>query len=904
MSDRVFLALYRVALRLAPRRLRDRHIDEQLKLIHDMLAEEVPPGRLSAAAWKLSHLGRALFASGAAHADQWRVPRLGGTPFNGAIGDARLAVRSLGRSPWYAGSTVIVLGAGLALFAVVFAVVDGVLFKPLPYPGADRLFVIDARVTSQPSARLAPVSQVEIDMWTSAAPDLKMTTVGATAGPFNRRNGVDQLMQTVDEHFFEVIGVHPEFGTFLPEDFDWRERAVRASGPSPKEMYWPVVISHSLWRRDFGADPSIVGRRITVSEREGGTFGHIVRGVLPADFVFPLDLGGRQPDVLYPEGLSLERRLADTRRNLYVLARVGGDTHAPALETRLREVTQRESRLRPSTDNAPHGAVAQQPFDALTLVPVGAHLGAAARPALRLIAGGAGLLLLIICLNVTGLTAVRGVDRAPDFAMRRALGASSWRLARMVGIEVLIVVVGGVMLGLGLAGPLLDITVSLLPASLVLLKAPAIDIRVFFAVAITSIGCVGLVALFPAVRASRFGIAATSGASSNRNSPVVRRGGLILIGAQAALGFILVTGGALTITSLALAWKANAGYDANRTVLLEAYITSYANRQDSIDKLSTARTRLLQVPGVTGLAASNIHMFTAMFPAVWAPVGARPVEGTTDHRVEQTFFEVMGFHVAEGRLPAKDEWAPNSPYAVISETAARLWWPGEASVVGRRIASTRQRSNPERTVVAVVNDARYESLDRQPLGSVYLPIDFTQQSGAVFTVRTAGDPANVLPGLLAVARDLGLRLERAVPLDEALFIATIHRALPAWLFGSLGAVGLVVLAVGTFGLLAMAAAQRTRELVIRVALGASSTNVISLLVRDQLSAVVIGLGAGAIVSYWTVALLESQLYQVSPFSPGVWLSSAATLLTVAVSATLIPSTRRSRINPADALRAE
>jgi hypothetical protein len=296
-------------------------------------------------------------------------------------------------------------------------------------------------------------------------------------------------------------------------------------------------------------------------------------------------------------------------------------------------------------------------------------------------------------------------------------------------------------------------------------------------------------------------------------------------------------------------------------------------------------------------------MFSGMFPSVWAPTGAQAGTGTTDHRVEHTFFDVMGLRALDGRLPDEGEWAPNSPFAVVSETTARLWWPGETAV-GRRIYSTRQPTSPERTVVAVVPDARYESLDREPLGAVYLPIDFASQYGAVFVVRTAGPPDDVIPGLLAVARETGLRIERAVPLDEALFVATVHRALPAWLFGSLGMVGLVVLAVGTFGLLAMAAAQRTRELVIRVALGASSGNVIRLLVRDQLAAVLAGLAAGAVVSYWTVALLQSQLYRVSPFSPAVWLTSAGVLIGVTTIATLIPSISKTRVDPALALRCE
>lgn len=895
MPKRLFLALYRIALRLAPRAVRDRHADEQMELIHRMLQEEAPRGLLSGLTWKLSRLVKAAWASVGAHADLGRGRRTSDQRLAGIGGDVRLALRSLSRSPWYAGSTVVVLGAGITLSATIFAVVDGVLFKPLPYPKGDRLFVVDAQDTSQQSPKLTPVSFVEVGIWEAAVPEVKFTTISAMVSPFDRRNGVSQLLRFVDESFFDVVGIPPQLGSFLPEDFDWRNRAVGPSGRNPRELYWPVVISHALWRHDFGMDPSVIGRRITRSEQGGTTFGVIVRGVLPEHFVFPLDVGGRQPDVLAPEGLALPQRRSNARRSLYVLARVDATASVAAVETRLREVTQRESRLHPSTDNAAHGGVAQNPFDTVTLVPVVEHLGATARPALRLIAGGAALLVLIICLNVTGLSAARTADRAADFAIRRALGASSWRIARMVGIEVMTLAAAGAVLGLWLSSPLLRMTLRLLPESLVLLKAPSIDIRVILAMALATLVCALLIAALPARRASRVG--------TGRNSRAVRKGGLVLIGAQAALGFILVTAGALTMTSLARAWANDIGFAANRTVMLEAYLSSYANSQDSFTKLTEARSRLSRVPGAAGVAATNIHMFSGMFAPGWAPIGSSPLDGTTDHQVEDTFFDVMGLHAIEGRLPDKGEWLPDGPFVVISETTARLWWPGE-SAIGRRIRHSRKIANPERTVAAVVRDARYESLDRDLLGAVYVPIDFEGRYGATFFVRTDRDPAAVIPGLLAVAQDTGLRLENAVPLDEAFFVAMVHRALPAWLFGSLGIVGLVVLAVGTFGLLAMAAAQRTRELVIRVALGASSTNVISLLVRDQLLAVTAGLVVGAIVSYSTAALLQSQLYRVSVFSPGVWLISAAMLLGVAFIATLIPSVQKARVDPALVLKSE
>jgi predicted permease len=729
---------------------------------------------------------------------------------------------------------------------------------------------------------------------------MTMTAISAQTSPFERHDGVDRLMRYVDEHFFDVVGIAPELGTFLAEDFIWRERA---AGRAPVELYWPVIISHTMWLQDFGGDPSIVGRRVTRSERSDGRFGHVVRGVLPVDFVFPLDFGTRQADVLAPEGLSPARRQADLNRRYYVLGRIDNTLSGRAVEERLREFTRRQSPSRPSSGGSLHAPVFLPPFDSVDLISIVEHLGASARPGLRLIAGGAVLLMLIICLNVVALASARGVGCASEFATRRALGASSWRVARLVGAEVAVLIVAGATLGLWLAAPLLRVTLQLLPDSLVLLKAPAIDLRVVSATAFAAAFCGGLIAVLPAIRASRLDGPTAGLSRTRRGNRAMRKGSGILIGAQAALGFMLVTAGALTMTSLAMTWSRDSGYAADRTVLLEAYISNYTSSQDSVDKLTVGRHKLSQVPGVIGLAASNISMFKGMFPPVWAPVGSPAVDGTTDHQVEQTFFEVMGIGIVEGRLPGKTEWSPMDPFAVVSETAARLFWPGE-SALGRQIRSTRQPDAPSRTVIGVVRDARYEALDRDPLGSVYLPIDFDSRYGGFFVARTEDDPAKVIPGMLAAAGETGLRVERAVPLDDALFVASVHRALPAWLFGSLGLVGLMVLGIGTFGLLAMAAAQRTRELVIRVALGASSASVVRLLVRDQLTAVALGLSVGAAVAYWTAALLEAQLYRVSPFSPAVWLTSAGVLLAVATLATVIPSIRQTCIDPAQALRAE
>jgi hypothetical protein len=281
-------------------------------------------------------------------------------------------------------------------------------------------------------------------------------------------------------------------------------------------------------------------------------------------------------------------------------------------------------------------------------------------------------------------------------------------------------------------------------------------------------------------------------------------------------------------------------------------------------------------------------------------------DGVTSREVSAEFFEVLGLRLIDGRWPEPGEWADARPVALVSETAARLLWP-DGTALGRTLVPTSPRTVPaSRSVIGIVADARFLGLDVDPLGDIYLPdpLAETGRYGAFFHVRTRGPAADALPVILSALAGRGLRITQASTHEDALFASVKHRVLPAWLFGTLGLGALVILAAGVLGLLAMSAAQRTRELGIRVALGATPGRVVRMLVGEQLAAVAAGLALGALVSAWAVRLLEAHLYRVRPYDPGVWTMVAMTLTAVAVIGSLIPSTRAARVDPVQALRVE
>ena len=804
------------------------------------------------------------------------------------LADFKQAFRTWRHAPWYVTTVIGVLTVGIALTTVAFAVVDGVLFKPLPFQGSRDLYLLHADAASNPRTEPPPVSFDVVNAWREGAPDLATTVIS-----YEPRSGDPRI----DERFFDVVGMRPIIGGFSPEDFDWYDDR----DPNAKRVR-PVLISYRRWLDEYGADASVVGRTTLTVERPGFTAGIRIVGVLPPDFVFPLDVGSTPPTTMAP--LPRQRRSGPTR-SLFVVGRVshGVSTVADRLTAAMRARPEP-----PLSGHVPTELRQRIIFDRVHLVRLDDHLARHVRPAFSLVFAGAAVLLLLACVNVAGLVGARNVERQRDIAVRRSLGASTATLLRGLLAELLVLAVIATGAALLIARPLLLWTLDLLPDTVPLLKEPAIDGRVFAAATLVAVTTALLVALWPARLATNVGVNAALGRTNSGATRRTRRSALPFVGAQIALGFVLLTAGALTVSSLARAWRNDAGFHRDRMILLETYVTRAASNEEMPEKLAAIPPVLESVDGVAHVAISTIGPLFAQRGPGWSSVVPNgwkgKAEGILSREVSANFFDVMGLRLVEGRLPSPGEWSALSG-AVVSEQAARILWPGE-SAVGRMLVNQSGRVRGQRIpVIGVVADTRFAALDEVPTGDIYLPDPIVRgRYGVFFHVRTTEAAGPMLPRILAALSGRGLTFEQASTHEDALFASIRHRALPAWLFGSLGLGALVVLGAGVLALLAMTAAQRTREMGIRIALGATRARVVGMLLREQLTAVALGIVVGALASAWSVRLLRSQLYAVDAYDPSVWSVAALLLVSVAAGGTLVPSLRAASTDPVRALRAE
>ena len=805
------------------------------------------------------------------------------------VADLRHASRVWRQSPWYVATVVGVLAVGIALTTVTFAVVDGVLFKPLPFRDSRELHLVHADVDSAPRTQPPPVAWRDARAWIQAVPDLRITVLRS-----DPRFGD----AAIDEWFFDVVGIRPLAGGFSKADFDWAAEVERTMG---RRRIRPVLISHRTWLKEYGGDWSVIGRTIILADRSGSVSGKRIAGILPRDFVFPIDAGAAQPREISPIPTS-DRD--SSRRDFYVIARLSRDD-APSLPQRLTAAARALVEPPDVRGHAPAERAQRVPFDRVGLVPLEEHLARHVRPAFAMVFAGAGVLLLLACVNVAGLVGARSVERRRDVAVRRALGAGTWPLVRGLLAETLLLAAVATGLALLVSRPLLFETVDLLPPTVTLLKDPALDLRVFAVATLLAVLSACAVALWPARAAARVGVTTALGRLDRTATRRLRRTTVPLVAAQVAMGFVLLTAGALTVSSLARAWRNDPGFQRERMILLEAYVMQAATRDEMTEKFAAIPSLLGLVDGVDGVAVSTVNRFFAQPPTAWSdlsPEGWRgPVEGVRSRAVSANFFDVMGVSLVDGRWPSESEWRGMSA-AIVSESAARTMWPGRPAV-GQLLLG--QRGTVRVPVVAVVADTRFGSLDETPEGQVYVPDNISPgRYGAFFHVRTTAPAASVLPRVLSALAGRGILLEQAATHEDALFASIRHRALPAWLFGSLGLGALVVLGAGVLGLLAMTAAQRTREMGIRIALGASRARVVGMLLREQLIAVIMGIAAGALISAWAVRYLESQLYAVDAYEPSVWALTGTALVAVAALGTLVPSLRAANVNPVNALRSE
>lgn len=801
--------------------------------------------------------------------------------------DIRLAIRSLARSPRFTLAALLALSLGIGAATTIFSVADGLLFRPLPYRNSHELVAVSAAIRSRGFLNW-DVPATDLDAWRTATPELAdlagsrslaRMTIKAQGDP------EDVAATGVTPNFLRVLGVSVVRGReFVPDDF--------VPGAPPA-----LILTDPTWRRVFQSDPNAIGRPLSVN----GATGHVV-GVLPRGFAFP----GTPPDVLMP--FAPGSATASSRLRLIGRLARGGDIDR--VRTDLDAFAARyggESGLR---NNRIDGAGAELLAKAL-VIPARANL-------MQLLMGAVVALLLLGCANVSNLLVARGTDRAGELTLRAALGASRSSLARLQLTETALLAAVGGALGVGLAYWAVVVVNPLVPDELKYLKEIRVDGRALAFAAGTSVVALLACGLLPALRVSRAGIGQTLHQSASRSVSGRLRARQVVVAFEVALAVVLLVGGALMTNAMMRLVNVDHGYAGGDRVL-----TMFVQmpREGAALKRSPAFVErvLGAVRGVSGVRAagaiSGTTLTRTLYGGVYVPEGFSPelmrqdgpVGGpccTQSPDVSVGYFEALGVPAVRGRTFAPGDGVSSAKVAVINERLARKFPPG-VNPVGHHVVNT-DRPDDRREIVGVVKDIRDMRLEDRPMQAIYTPLEEEGATGMTVVIRTDGNPHTLAPAIRAAIRaSAGPVVTANVrTLDEMLLRSASERHLNAWLFGSFGALGLLLAATGIYGVISYAVARRTREMGVRLALGATPARVRRLVIGQTMVPVALGLASGFAASLALSRYLASLLYEVTPRDTATYLVAGVILLAAALAAAYVPARRASRVDPMLALRAD
>lgn len=800
--------------------------------------------------------------------------------------DLRLACRHLRRARAHSLAVIIILGAGIGLATAVFTIADALIRSPLPIQDQSEVVVLqgatrDGRFDNFPlllgdarafAEQVRSLERVEF-----------FGSFGAAPISVRQGSGVVRLRRSlVTGGYFDLLGTRPRLGrTLLPQD------DVRGAAPV-------VVLSHAAWQRYFGGDPDALGRTLVLHETGEG---HTIVGVMPLGLDFP-----RGTDFWAPV-IPNSRPLGDqpVYAELSVLGRLREGATPRAAEGELTAYFGRE------------GAPAwHRDVRGVGRLLVDEMLGDV-KPAVLAFSGAAALLLLITCFNVANLLLVRGAGRVREIAVRSALGAGRRRIIGQLLVESSLLAIGGGLVGMVLAAVAVHGFVLLAPP-----ETPRLDeIEVRGSVVAGAIAVTSLVTLFFAIPSAVVNSHANpqnalrSGSAQSGTGRAFRRGteGIVVI--QVALTLVtLAMAGVIGRTFLALQ-RAELALDPERLLFVELAVP-YQTFGDT-DRQLTLLDRLLPgvraVPGVEGVAPVLIRPFAGSggITAQIRADGQTPEEASrnpplTVEVVTPDYFRTLGVQIRSGRVFTAEDREGSPLVAILSASAARHYWPSE-DPVGKRVIS----GEGPATVVGIVADTRYQDL-REPRPSLYLPLEQTSFPVAPMTlaVRVAQSSRDLVPAIREAVRkvDPGTAVASAASFYSLHDAELLQPRLNVLLLGifAVGAVALV--AVGLFAILATMVRQRTREIALRRALGATRGSAAALIVRRGMALTAAGILAGLSVAAAANRGLGALLFEVTPTDPSTFAAVSLLLLILAAIACFIPARMGSRIEPSEALRAE
>jgi predicted permease len=801
--------------------------------------------------------------------------------------DLRFAVRQLRKSPGFAVTAILMLALGIGASTAIFGFVDAALIQPLPYAQQNRLVDVDESAEAFPRSN---ISRDDYEDWKRMNTTLQSLDVYTGSGFLLRIGSTSEPIPgaRVSDGFFHTLGVQPMLGR------DFRPGEDMPGGAKI------VMLSYGTWMTRFGGRRDVIGEAVSLSGDP-----YTIVGVLPRNFAFA-PRGGAEVWVPLLDKSSCEQRRSC--HDLDGVARLRDGVSLLQARADLQKIAAQLAIQYP-TSNTGQGASVQ---------PLSEAIVGKVRPILLTLLAGAGLLLLIACVNVASLLLVRSESRRREIAVRGALGATPGRLLRQFVTEALLLAIAGCGAGIFAAAGLMSLLRSLFPKQIAQ-GAPFLDNvklnahTLLFAGAVTLLAML-LMALTPAMRLAVRDIhEALSEGGRTAAGRFWRRLGANLVVVELTIAMVLLTGAGLLGKSLYRLLHVDLGFDPTHLATVQLMMTDPASQKPEPMKAlyRAIQARVSSLPGVESVGLTTDLPVQCFCDTDWIRVPGKPFHGehhdVMERDVSPDYMRTLGAKLIEGRMLTTADDESHLRVTIINQTLARKYFPSE-DPVGKMIGDIKLSPKSMREVVGVVGDVREAALDNDPLPTEYFSIDDGPDAFFALAVRTRGDEKAFLPELVKTLRamnpSLGVYGEVTMEQQIGQSPTAVMHQLSAYLVGGFAVLALLLGVVGLYGVVAYSVSQRTREIGVRMALGAQRSAVHRLILKEAGLLAGFGIAVGLGLSIGASVAMKSLLFGVRAWDISTLAGVAAVLGAFALLASFIPARRAARVNPVEALRAE
>jgi putative ABC transport system permease protein len=809
--------------------------------------------------------------------------------------DIRFALRTLRKSSGFTVVAILTLALGIGSNTAMFSVVTAVLLRPLPFPEPERIMQVSSTGELR---KFSSESYPDFFDYRQRNRSFEYLSAYHAASKTLTGVGEPQHLQAnmVTPGFFEALGVQPKLGrTFRPEE--------------EKPGNHVAILSENLWRILYQGDSSILGKPMNLDGKA-----YTIIGIMPEGFQFPISAKARDLWITTAEDAEVDVHVpgdhpVTTQRGAHFLRVVGrlkpGVTPQQA-EQDIASIMRSLEQQYPDTNYHRSGALVKPQLEAL----VGDN-----RMALVILLGAVGCVLLIACVNIANLLLARGAGRSREIAIRTALGASRMRIVRQLVTESLLLALAGTALGVGIASWAVAALVKLYPQNLPRLSEVSIDMRVLlFSLGVAVVSAI-LFGLFPALQVTKVNVEESLREGGRAGSSLRhKRFRTALVVAETALGVVLLVGAGLLIRSFERLTKVDPGFRSKNLLTLNFDLPSGKYDNEKSDQfVREFFDRVRAQPGIDSAAGTAMLPMGNSYNVISFEIEGRPQPKGQDHSaaivvVTPRYFETMKIPVLQGRTFDERDQRKAPPVMIISQAMAQKYYPGE-NPIGKRIkigANDSPGEDPWREIVGVVGDIRNTNLSAPPEAMYYIPFSQLVWGTPTIVVHTNMDAAAAAPTVRNVLHDMDpeLPLYEIRTMDDYLALSVGRQRFQTILLGCFAGIALLLTAVGLYGVMAYSVAQRTREIGIRMALGATQQEVRQMVLGAGAKMAGIGLVIGVVGALVLTRFMQSMLYEMKSHDPVTFIGVCVVLGAVSMLASYIPARRATKVDPVVALRYE